>query len=42
MTWAAPLWLLGLLPWSAVVLYLLWGRRRRTDVPFLDLWQGPA
>jgi hypothetical protein len=40
MTWAAPLWLLGLLPWSAVVLYLLWGRRRRTDVPFLDLWQG--
>lgn len=42
MTWAAPLWLLGLLPWSAVVLYLLWGRRRRTDVPFLDLWQTPA
>jgi hypothetical protein len=42
MTWAAPLWLLGLLPWSALVLYLLWGRRRRTDVPFLDLWQVPA
>jgi hypothetical protein len=42
MTWAAPLWLFGLLPWSAVVLYLLWGRRRRTDVPFLELWQVPA
>ena len=42
MTWAAPWWLLGLAPWSAVVLYLLWGRRRRADVPFLDLWQVPA
>ena len=42
MSWAAPLWLFGLLPWSALVLYLLWGRRRRTDVPFLDLWQGGA
>jgi hypothetical protein len=38
MTFAAPIWLLGLLPWTAVTLYLLWGRRRRIDVPFLDLW----
>src|SRR5687768_14153205 len=42
MTFAGPLWLLGLLPWSAVALYLLWGRRRREPVPFLDLWLGPA
>lgn len=38
MTWAAPLWLFALLPWSAVVAYLLWGRRPRVDVPFLELW----
>ena len=38
MTFAAPLWLLGLLPWAAVVAYLLWGRRPRVDVPFLALW----
>ncbi len=38
MTFATPLWLLALLPWSAAVVYLLWGRRRRVDVPFLDLW----
>src|SRR3954470_8084040 len=38
MTWAAPLSLLGLIPWSAVVLSLVWGRRPRVDVPFLDLW----
>lgn len=38
MNWAAPLWLWTLLPWLAAVLYLLWGRRPRVDVPFLDLW----
>src|SRR5215207_6661400 len=38
MTFAAPLWLLGLFPLAAVVAYLLWGRRRRVDVPFLALW----
>jgi hypothetical protein len=38
MTFAAPLYLLALLPWAAVVAYLVWGRRRRVDVPFLALW----
>jgi len=42
MTFATPLWLVGLLPWLGVALYLLWGRRKRRDVPFLDLWRGPA
>jgi hypothetical protein len=39
---ASPLWLLALLPWLAVVLYLLWGRRPRVDVPFLELWPAPG
>ena len=39
---AAPLWLLALIPLAAVVLYLLWGRRRQEQVPFLDLWLGPV
>src|SRR4051794_1780929 len=38
MSFAAPIWLLALVPWAGVVLYLLWGRRRRVDVPFLELW----
>src|SRR5690348_6648117 len=42
MTFASPLWLIGLLPWMGVALYLLWGRRKRWDVPFLELWRGPA
>lgn len=39
---AAPIWLFALLPWAAVCLYLLWGRRKRVNVPFLDLWKGPV
>src|SRR5665213_1167528 len=39
---ASPLWLIALFPWTAAVLWILWGRRRRTYVPFLDLWRGPA
>jgi len=42
MTFAAPLWLVGLLPLSVVIVYLLWGRRRQEEVPFLDLWLGPV
>jgi hypothetical protein len=42
MNWAAPLWLWALLPWTAAVLYLLWGCRPRVDVPFLDLWPAPG
>lgn len=38
----SPLWLLGLLPWMAVLIWLLRRRRRPTGVPFLDLWRGPA
>src|SRR5260221_14049205 len=37
-----PLWLLGLLPWAALTLWLLWGGRRREWVPFLPLWHGSA
>jgi len=36
----APIWLLGLLPWAGVAAWLMWGRRRRVDVPFLALWGG--
>jgi hypothetical protein len=36
---AAPIWLLGLIPWAAVAIYLLIGRRQRIVVPFIDLWQ---
>ncbi len=42
MTFASPIWLLGLVPWAGIVLWLLWGRRRREDVPFLELWKGPV
>ena len=42
MFFAAPWWLLGLPLWLAAVLWLLWGRRRRVNVPFLELWKGPV
>src|SRR5688572_4398808 len=42
MSFASPLWLLGLLPWVAVALWMLRGYRRRVRVPFLDLWKLPA
>jgi hypothetical protein len=41
-TFIAPWWLLSLVPVAAVVVYLLWGRRRQEAVPFLDLWLGPV
>lgn len=41
MVFASPLWLLALLPWGGLTLWLLWGRRQRTIVPFLQLWRGP-
>jgi hypothetical protein len=40
MWFASPLWLLGLLPWGAVSLWLLWGTYQRASVPFLELWRG--
>ncbi|HTW93550.1 MAG TPA: hypothetical protein VMD30_02075 [Tepidisphaeraceae bacterium] len=36
---AAPIWLLLLLPWAALVVYLLMGSRQRVAVPFLPLWR---
>src|SRR5687768_11887510 len=42
MTFLSPLWLIGLVPWAAVALYLLWGRRRQQWVPFLEFWIGPV
>lgn len=42
MSFAAPFWLLGLIPWAALSLWMLTGRRPRTPVPFLDLWEGPV
>src|SRR5262249_6520356 len=40
MTFASPLWLLGLIPWIGVVVWLLSGRHERTSVPFINLWRG--
>jgi hypothetical protein len=42
MSFASPLWLLGLLPWAAVALWMLRGYRRRVRVPFLELWKLPT
>ncbi len=42
MFWNSPIWLLALLPWAALTVWLLWGRRQRTDVPFLELWREAA
>jgi hypothetical protein len=39
---ASPIWLLGLIPWTAAAICLLQGRRRRMEVPFLDLWPRDA
>jgi len=35
-----PWCLIGLLPWAAVALWLLWGQREKIGVPFLPLWSG--
>ena len=36
---ATPIWLLALLPWLALAVWMLWGRRERVGVPFLALWR---
>jgi hypothetical protein len=41
MSFLAPFWLVGLLPWAAVVYWLMQRRRRPTGVPFVTLWRGP-
>jgi hypothetical protein len=40
MSFASPLWLLGLVPWAGVTIRLLLARRRRVAVPFVALWRG--
>ena len=42
MSFASPLTLLFLVPWTLLVLWLLSGQRHRVGVPFLDLWSGPV
>lgn len=42
MIFTSAVWLVALLPFAAVVAYLLWGRRREAGVPFLELWAGPV
>jgi hypothetical protein len=41
MLFAAPLWLLALIPWAGWTLWLLLARRQRVAVPFVALWRGP-
>ncbi|MGB7159553.1 MAG: hypothetical protein WBD40_15915, partial [Tepidisphaeraceae bacterium] len=38
MVFASPIWLLALVPWAALALWMLWGQREQTGVPFLALW----
>ena len=40
MHFATPIWLLALVPWAALVVWMLWGRREQVAVPFLTLWEG--
>src|SRR5690348_11222794 len=42
MAFLSPIWLFALVPWTALTVWLLWGRRKRVEVPFLDLWRGPV
>jgi hypothetical protein len=39
---ASPIYLLGLIPWAAIVIYTLIGRRTVALVPFVDLWRNLA
>lgn len=42
MSFAAPIWLLGLVPWAALAAWLLTGRRDEARVPFVHLWPRAA
>jgi len=35
----SPIWLILLAPWAGLVAWLLFGRRDKTSVPFLNLWR---
>src|SRR5688572_11289157 len=41
MSFLAPLWLLALVPWGALLVWVLTGRRKRERIPFLPLWDAP-
>lgn len=41
MTFSSPIWLWMLLPWAALAVWMLVGRRDRVFVPFARLWKGP-
>lgn len=36
----SPIWLIALVPWSALAIWLFQGRRPRALVPYLALWQS--
>src|SRR5215218_3027353 len=40
MIFANPILLLALLPWGAVTVWLLGGRRTSVGVPFIELWRA--
>jgi len=40
MIFASPIALLWLIPWAALGLFLLFGKREFTSVPFIELWLG--
>ena len=42
MSFASPIWLIGLLPWAALAAWLLSGRREEARVPFVHLWPKSA
>src|SRR5687768_6767128 len=42
MSFAAPIWLVGLVPWAALAVWLLTGRREEARVPFVHLWPRGA
>jgi hypothetical protein len=42
MSFAAPIWLFGLVPWTALAAWLLTGRRAEARVPFVHLWPTSA
>jgi hypothetical protein len=39
MIFSSPIWLIALVPWSALSVWLLQGRRPQALVPFMALWQ---
>jgi hypothetical protein len=39
MSFASPIWLVGLVPWGGLVIWVLLGRLEKAGVPFLGLWR---